>query len=40
MRVEWFENPDNVAYVDIEQFADNFGNELGINDLKKKYISI
>lgn len=36
MRVEWFENPDNVAYVDIEQFADNFGKELGINDLKKK----
>ena len=23
MRVEWFENPDNVAYVNIDDFADN-----------------
>ena len=36
MRVEWFENPDNVAYVDIDEFADHFANELGLVDLRKK----
>ena len=29
MRVEWFEKPDNVAYVPIDDFADNFGKETG-----------
>ena len=36
MRVEWFENPDNVAYVPIEDFADNFGKETGISGLREK----
>lgn len=36
MRVEWFENPDNVVYVDIDEFAENFGNELGISGLREK----
>ena len=30
MRVEWFENQDNVVYADIDEFADNFGKETGI----------
>ena len=36
MRAEWFENPDNVAYVAIEDFADNFGKETGISGLRQK----
>lgn len=36
MRVEWFENPDNVAYVNIDDFADNFGKETGISGLREK----
>ena len=36
MRVEWFENPDNVAYVAIEDFAENFGKEVGISDFRGK----
>lgn len=36
MRVKWFENPDNIVYVDIEQFADNFGKETGISSLREK----
>lgn len=36
MRVKWFENPDNIVYVDIEQFADNFGKETGISNLRGK----
>lgn len=36
MRVEWFENPDNVAYVKIEDFAENFGKETGISGLREK----
>lgn len=36
MRAEWFENPDNIVYADIDEFADNFGKEVGISDLRKK----
>lgn len=36
MRVEWFENQDNVVYADIDEFADNFGKETGISDLRGK----
>ena len=36
MRPEWFENQDNVVYADINEFADNFGNETGISDLRGK----
>ncbi len=36
MRVSWFENPDNVVYTTIEQFADNFGKETGIFGLGDK----
>ncbi|MBR6956553.1 MAG: hypothetical protein IKH72_06180, partial [Firmicutes bacterium] len=25
MKKAWFENPDNVVYADIDEFADNFG---------------
>ena len=36
MNVNWFKNPDKVVYATCEQFADNFGKETGIPDLKKK----
>lgn len=36
MKVSWFENPDNVAYVKIDDFADNFGKECGISSLRQK----
>lgn len=36
MRQSWFENPDNVVYTTIAQFADNFGKEAGIPDLGKQ----
>ena len=36
MREEWFENQDNVVYADIDEFADNFGKETGISDLRGK----
>lgn len=36
MRAEWFENPDNVVYADVNEFADNFGKETGISDLRGK----
>ena len=29
MKKAWFENPDNVVYADIDEFADNFGKETG-----------
>lgn len=36
MRQSWFENPDNVVYTTIAQFADNFGKEAGIPDLGRQ----
>lgn len=36
MRLAWLKNPDNVVYADINEFADNFGKETGISDLRKK----
>ena len=36
MRREWFENPDNIVYADTNEFADNFGKETGISDLRKR----
>ncbi len=36
MKISWFENPDNVAYVEFGEFAENFGKELGIAGLGKK----
>lgn len=36
MRVAWFENPDNVVYCDVDEFADNFGKEVGISNLRQE----
>ena len=36
MREEWFENQETVVYADIDEFADNFGKETGISDLRGK----
>ena len=32
LRIGWLENPDNIVYADLEEFADNFGNEVGISN--------
>ena len=34
MRLAWFKNPDNVVYADVDEFAENFGKETGISDLR------
>ncbi len=36
MKSTFFRDPDNVVYADINQFAENFGKETGINDLREK----
>lgn len=36
MNVNWFKNPDNVVYADVNQFCDNFGVETGIENLREK----
>ena len=33
LRIGWLENPDNIVYADLNEFADNFGNEVGISNL-------
>ena len=36
MRVSWFEDPDNVVYADVDQFADHFGKEVGVSNLREE----
>ncbi len=36
MNIKCFTNPDNVVYADVEEFADHFGKECGINDLRQQ----
>ncbi len=36
MKINWFKNPDNVVYADINQFVDNWEKETGIADLRDK----
>lgn len=36
MKLVEFKNPDKIVYADINEFADNFGNETGISDLREK----
>ena len=36
MKLKWFENPENVVYVDADEFADNFGKEIGIEKLRSE----
>ena len=36
MNVNWFKNPDNVVYADVNQFCDNFRKETGIEHLREK----
>ena len=40
LRIGWLENPDNIVYADLEEFADNFGNEVGISNLKQEIAGI
>lgn len=34
MKINGFKDPDKIVYADINQFADNFGKECGISDLR------
>ncbi len=36
MRLNWFKDPDNIVYADINEFAENFGNEIGVENLRAK----
>lgn len=36
MNLNWLKNPDNVVYADIDKFADNFGKEVGIENLRQE----
>ncbi|MDD7511703.1 MAG: hypothetical protein PUK21_04885 [Peptostreptococcaceae bacterium] len=36
MIINEFKDPDKIVYADINEFADNFGNECGISDLRGK----
>lgn len=36
MRFEWFKDPDNVVYADVDEFAEHFGKETGVYDFRKK----
>ena len=36
MRFGWFQDPDNVVYADVEEFADHFGKETGIENFRRK----
>ena len=36
MRFGWFQDPDNVVYADVDQFADHFGKEAGIENFRTK----
>lgn len=36
MRFGWFQDPDNVVYADVEEFADFFGKETGIENFRAK----
>ena len=36
MRFGWFQDPDNVVYADVEEFADHFGEETGIENFRTK----
>ncbi len=36
MRLSWFENSDNVAYVEFGEFVENFGKEVGVAHLGDK----
>ncbi len=34
--VKWFKDPDNIVYADFNEFADNFGKEIGVENLREK----
>ncbi|MDO4545523.1 MAG: hypothetical protein Q4C25_05145 [Bacillota bacterium] len=36
MRFGWFQDPDNVVYADVEEFAEHFGKETGVENFRQK----
>ena len=38
MNVNWFKNPNHVVYAPIDEFAENFGKEVGISNLREELV--
>ena len=36
MRFGWFQDPDNVVYADVNEFAEHFSKETGIQNFREK----
>ena len=36
MRFQWFQDPDNVVYADVNEFAEHFGKETGVENFREK----
>ena len=36
MRFGWFRDPDNIVYSDVNEFADHFGRETGVQNFREK----
>ncbi|MEF9921703.1 MAG: hypothetical protein RR769_02215, partial [Anaerovoracaceae bacterium] len=36
MKLSWLKDPDNIVYADVDKFADDFGKEVGIENLREK----
>ena len=36
MRFSWFQNQDNVVYADVNEFAETFGKETGVQNFREK----
>ena len=36
MRFNWFQNQDNVVYADVNEFAETFGKETGVQNFREK----
>ena len=36
MRFKWFTDPDNIVYSDVNEFADHFGKETGVQNFRQK----
>ena len=36
MNLKWLKDPDNISYVDANDFAEHFGKEIGVENLREK----
>ena len=40
MNLKWLKDPDNISYVDANDFAEHFGKEIGVENLREKIKAI